>query len=943
LLADQLRGEVEAWVKQGWQGVTQTTYQLLHYWFDRPEEAPERFYDCQRKAVETVIYCHEILQVRSLRELYQKVTPEALNWSKAFVEEVEAAPFSRICLKMATGTGKTWVLIALLVWQYFNVKRNEKPSAAGGVSNDWYSTRFLIVTPGHEVMNRILDSFEGPKDANTGLRNRQKADILRSLFVPPEWRSEFNLDILEPADVRPNAPSPEGPFVLVTNWQQFQLKSKSDSLWEQLTGEEITEQPRGEFLLDYLTEHPDIAILNDEAHHVHSVSATGKGDEELVWRKFINLLNKRMEDRYESRRRLFIQIDFSATPFFGSGTQKRYFAHIVYDYDLKQASRDMLVKQLFLVEKQAMGGETLELRSLIGQEWRAARKRATGGKRIGELIGLSAGQKTLLLIGKTKLEQIAAEFRKKGIDKKPVMMVLCEETPVADMVAQHFSTLQDPHARPYDESKVMVIHTELPEKDLEAARLRLNRIDDNADPLNVVVSVLMLREGFDRKNICVTVVLRAAEADLLLEQIVGRGIRLMFPRDENEAVWQEKEEALSDIRTNKPPGSSFDFLFVVEHPRFRSFYERLRAEGYTIGEGEARNITGSTIPVDAVPARISQFDLAWPVQIFEQGKFPDIAHIGAETLPQYPLLESFESFRDSRNKLFVTETQMETGKHVRTWKLENRYFNYEYFLANASKAIAQEGKSAILTGHLAEIAQVLDEYASKYLFGQEIDFSLPENYPVLNDYLVFDHIVSAVRNRLMRLMGEIHYERTGEWRQLSSVSRLLLREKASVDTWKCIYPKQPVAAKGGGFERKFMTNSLENSVEVIAYAKLDKRHPLKIPYRDEFGILREYEIDFLAKTNGSMYLIETKAQSDLEKENVAIKTSAADAWCRSATGLTPPSSVQQPSIWEYLLITDRSYEENSGLSFEGLIPIMRSTRDRVLSTRTKQTKLDVPR
>ena len=70
--------------------------------------------------------------------------------------------------------------------------------------------------------------------------------------------------------------------------------------------------------------------------------------------------------------------------------------------------------------------------------------------------------------------------------------------------------------------------------------MRLYKIDDNNDPLNVVISVLMLREGFDRKNISIIVVLRATESDLLLEQIVGRGLRVMFPKTENESIWQSK-------------------------------------------------------------------------------------------------------------------------------------------------------------------------------------------------------------------------------------------------------------------------------------------------------------------------------------------------------------------------------------------------------------------
>ena len=942
LMADRLTGEVGSWVDSGWPGVTQVTHDLLHYWFDRPEDADERFFDCQRRAIETVIYCHEILQARSLKELYQRIAPDALNLSKTFVDEIEASPFSKECLKMATGTGKTWVLIALIVWQYFNLLRNEKPAGASGVANDWYSNRVVIVTPGHEVLNRIFDAFEGPRDPTTELRDKEKADVSRTLFVPPEWRKDFNFELLEPDDVRSNTSSPEGAFIFITNWQQFQLKTDKQSLWEQITGEEIGEQPRGEFLLEFLTEHPDIVIMNDEAHHVHSVSVTGKGDIELVWRRFITLLNKRMIEKYGAKRKLFIQIDYSATPFFGSGTQKRYFSHIIYDYDLKQASRDMLVKQLFLVEKQAIGGETVELRSLSGQEWRAARKKPEAGKKVGELIGLSAGQKTLLLIGKTKLEQIAEEFKEKGIGKKPVMLVLCEETEVADLVVSHMETLFTPENKPYNQSKVMAIHTGLSDKDLDDARLRLNKIDDNNDPLNTVVSVLMLREGFDRKNICVIVVLRAADADLLLEQIVGRGLRLMFPPYENDAIWQEKVEALEQIKTNKPPNSSFDFLFIVEHPRFRAFYDRLKEQGYLIGAGATGSVTGSVVPIDAIPSRIPEFDLAWPIQIFEQGKFPEINEIGIETLPPYPLLDSFETFRDSVNKLFVTETQMDSGKHVKTWKLENRYFDYNYFLANATKSIAKEGKSVLLTGHLTEITEVLDGYVTKHLFGKEIDFSLPENYPVLNDPMVYDHIVREVRNRLIKLMGQIRYEKTGQWDKLSNVSQLHIREKTAVDSWKCIYPKQAVAAKGGGFERNFITRTLENSVDVIAYAKLDKKHRLKVPYRDEFGILRNYEIDFLVKTKDSMYLVETKADKDIDNENVGTKALAAHTWAKSASGTPTLDGVTQPLKWEYFLITDKVYEQSSG-SFEALIPTMRSLRDRVIVNRKAQTTLHLPR
>src|SRR5215472_14981 len=217
----------------------------------------------------------------------------------------------------------------------------------------------------------------------------------------------------------------------------------------------------------------------------------------------------------------------------------------------------MLVKQLFLEKRQQLALENLD--------FKAVRKKPESGKRIGGIVGLSEGQLLMLEIGKKKLENLTQEFQSKGISKKPVMLVLCEETEVAKMVTEQFKRFADQEAIPYDYKKVMQIHTDMPVVELEEARLRLLKIDDNSDPLNVVISVLVLREGFDRRNISVIVVLRATEGDLLLEQIVGRGLRLMFPKTEYDSIWQSKVEAIEDIKKNRAPKSSFDFLFIVEH------------------------------------------------------------------------------------------------------------------------------------------------------------------------------------------------------------------------------------------------------------------------------------------------------------------------------------------------------------------------------------------
>lgn len=159
-----------------------------------------------------------------------KVAPNVLSLSKAVPNEIQSVDFAKYRLKMATGTGKTWVLMALLIWQYFNANSSEKPYGAIRESNEWYSNRFLLVAPGHEVLNRLLDAFKGRRDQVTGLRNPSMADYNIPLMMPESWRTKFNLQIFEPHEIRSNTTPPERPFVFLTNWQQFVLEKDGGSL-----------------------------------------------------------------------------------------------------------------------------------------------------------------------------------------------------------------------------------------------------------------------------------------------------------------------------------------------------------------------------------------------------------------------------------------------------------------------------------------------------------------------------------------------------------------------------------------------------------------------------------------------------------------------------------------------------------------------------------------
>jgi len=865
--------------------------------------------------------------------LYEQFAPERLQLFPTVATEVNSIPFMKYCVKMATGSGKTWVLAALVVWQYFN--------AINGEANAPYSPRSLIVTPGLEVLNRILDSFKGKRDPETGSRDPDTSDYKRALFMPEDahWRGRFHLldQVLEPADIRANASPPDAPFIAITNWQQFALAKDQLSLAEQI-GLRLPKEPRGEVIADFLTEHPDLIVWNDEAHHVHGKES--KRSEELIWRRFMNILDERMAERHGEGRGLFMQVDFSATPYYGSGIAKEYFPHVIYDYDLRGALRDMLVKQLFLEERQVEAGKP----QLEDLDFRAEREYAEKGKR-GSVLRLSVGQKQILDIATAKLNQLTEDFQNKGLNRKPVVMVLCEDTAVADLVYGHLLTCEDHEGEFFKRENVLLFHSELKRDKhgytMEEARggarsgrtnvPTLDKIDDDDDPLRIVVSVLALREGFDKTNISVIAVLRATEADLLLEQVVGRGLRLMFPPYSYPELQEAKRQAFEDLCNHERPHNSLDFLYIVEHPRFRDFYEGLRSEGYLIAGGDSTETgpTGDLIRIEADLGRIPARDIAWPLAIQEEAKLPDLATISIKDLPSGTV--RLEDVRKIMTGVSITDRHLETDTKAKTWELRDKYFDYAHYLRTVSRVIATQGKTQVMTGRLAEIAGLVDEYTTRRLFGRTINFKTPENYKVLAYKPIQDFVVDTLRGVLADLLGQVTYEvRKGIWKRLSDLPCIFAREDYCLDTRKCIYPRIGYPARAGRFERDVMRDLLDSSGEVRAWSKLQRKHDLKIAYRDPSGLLRTYEVDFLVRTGESCYLLETKADDYLTHPTVGVKTRAATQWCESLSGVKP-DDIDQPERWEYLLLNESTYKANRGCSFEALIPTMRRVRDQVIS------------
>src|SRR3989338_9953986 len=214
-LAKSIEPTINEWAKNNYPAVkgkeiTPVTRELFNWWFSDQVHENDQFHICQRRALETIIYCYEILNLPLVGTLFKIFSPKLLE-KENLKTGIDKIKYPRFGIKMATGTGKTWVITAIIIWHYWNkVKYNDKR----------FSSHFMLCAPGNIVYERLLDSFLGKKTQD-GKRQSNTADIKKNAFMPNAWRDDFNLKVFSKEDLQESSPVTERPFVLITNWHQL--------------------------------------------------------------------------------------------------------------------------------------------------------------------------------------------------------------------------------------------------------------------------------------------------------------------------------------------------------------------------------------------------------------------------------------------------------------------------------------------------------------------------------------------------------------------------------------------------------------------------------------------------------------------------------------------------------------------------------------------------
>ena len=238
----------------------------------------------------------------------------------------------------------------------------------------------------------------------------------------------------------------------------------------------------GESYFDYLSGLPDLVLIMDESHRYRA----GAG---------IRAINELKP---------ILGLELTATPFVETSKSAVPFKNVIYDYPLGRAMVDGFVKEPAVVTR-----KNFDPKGMSAEE--IERLKLEDGVRLHESV-------------KVELETFARETGNAII--KPFLLVIARDTTHAGQLLSLIQSERFFDAR-YKE-KVIQVDSSKTGAEEEEMITRLLKVEHTDEPMEIVIHVNMLKEGWDVTNLYTIVPLRAANARVLIEQSIGRGLRLPY-------------------------------------------------------------------------------------------------------------------------------------------------------------------------------------------------------------------------------------------------------------------------------------------------------------------------------------------------------------------------------------------------------------------------------
>ncbi len=862
-----LRDLVRDWREGDYPGASRTTRTLLHYWFERSHRVPGRngdvqfrYYFCQREAIETLIYLKEVRRTDRLSQILAEYGGPQEQVAALGVKDDDDR-WARAAFKMATGSGKTKAMALCIAWSYFHALfESDSPMAR----------HFVVIAPGLTVYERLKEDFGNGKIFDPP----PKGDPI----VPPEWRGDWNVSVVEQDAAGGSA---SRGVIYLTNIHRLydpgKRRGKKEAEYPEFMGPSVSKANAldvSAHLRERISGHRNVMVLNDEAHHVW--------DPDSSWNEAIEALHDGC--RRAGGSGVVHQLDFSATP---KDDQGNLFRHVICDTPLGEAVDGGIVKF-----------------PIIGK----ASKLAEGPSH-------DAGYKyeMHLRLGYEKWKQSREQWA--GTGEKALMFVMCESTNAADEITRRLNT--DEEHFPLLKGRTINLHTnlkgrivmkgsgegrtpvfvekdsEISDDDLRALRQLSRELDDGNSPYLCIVSVLMLREGWDVRNVTTIVPLRkySAASNILAEQTLGRGLRRM-------------------TGPGSPSGPK-EVVMVIDHPSFAALYtEELAQEGVIPEIIDADEQVKTTVDIFVDPKKnAEQLDLIIPrlsAGYSRKAEFtpPTMEEVRArfKGLDRLPLDSATERIIDFEGRSLTTGEILSRQK-IEIPRMATGAIAISHYVALVESACK-------VGGLFRSIAGLMETFVEDVLFEEHVSLYDDRLATRLGDQDVITHVlhvfVPLVQARTIQAgprTPEMSPIRVQDWKAFKASHSEKNPCRAAAKTLFNLVPCH------GGFEAALAAFMDLKDSGVRAFAKNAGPQALRIDYVRANGQISTYVPDFIVSTDdGQYWLLETKGREDVD---VSRKAKAAIAWCEAAS--------EAGVRWRYVYVPQNASESMGGGSFADLV------------------------
>lgn len=847
-LVHNLRIKVREWRNNNYEGASATSSALLKWWFGRLHLIPKldgsmfdfRYYFAQREAVETVIYLYDVVQAKDKYDLMRFDASGAVS-AGMFDED-----WLRLVLKMATGSGKTKVMSLILTWCYFH-KLYE--------ANSRLARNFLVIAPNIIVLDRIRHDFDGlkifyddPLLPDTGYEGQN-------------WRNDFNLTLHIQDAVR--VTHPIGNIFLtnihrVYSGNEAAPSANDDDLANYFLGKKaVANTTDNKVDLGVIVRDIDeLVVLNDEAHHIH--------DKDMAWFKSLQDIHNKLKQKDGA---LSLQIDVTATPRHDNGA---IFVQTICDYPLVEAISQNVVKHPVLPDAPSRAKLVERQSSKFTERY-----------------------EDYLHLGVEEWRKAFEQHKKVG--KKAILFIMTDDTTNCDEVAAWLEqTYQD------FQCGVLTIHTNKSgdisenkkgkdKEELDLIREQANSIDGWDSPYKAVVSVMMLKEGWDVRNVTTIVGLRAytAKSHILPEQTLGRGLRRMYYG--------------SDVT---------EYVSVVGSAAFMEFVESIQNEGVDLEHAAMGKGVQPKLPVvievdqENTKKDLEKLDIEMPrltPRIYREYKNLEALEVTAFHHKKVVYREFSEA--EQREIVFRDIT---TGEPTHTTVLSTTGdADHRSVVGFFAQSIMKDLR---LVGGYDVLYDKVKDFIQNYLFDRAVNLDSLNTFRNLSEIEAARTIMITFKDEINKLtIQDRGTSEIKDYIKLRNTRPFVTDEQAFVMAKKSVFNK---IIGDSHLEIEFAA-FLEGCEDIVSYAKNYMAVGFKMDYVNTHGDISNYHPDFLVKKNSEhIIIVETKGLQDID---VPLKMRRLKQWCEEA------NKQQSAIIFDFVYVDQESFERYKPKSFGDLL------------------------